>query len=107
MATYTPDNSIIRQGDYASKTIKAGQTFSVLTPLMLDSTETTSLVVWDGTPGNEVYLSACEVDALVVNTDKAVITNGIYRISSINWPSGLTDAQKRAAFTGTAISVDE
>lgn len=105
--TYTPDNSVIKQGDHVRRIIKAGQTFPVLTPLMEDATEKETLVKWDGATGKAVVLSACVASNPAANETKAVIVSGIYRISEINWPDGLTDAQKRAAFQGTAISVDD
>ncbi|MCL9783656.1 head decoration protein [Vibrio sp. S4M6] len=105
--TYSPDNSVIKQGETVRKTIKAGESFPVLTPLMADTTEPDTLVKWDGVAGKEIALSACVADAPASNEIKAVIVSGTYRISYINWPNGLTDAQKRAAFLGTALNVDD
>lgn len=105
--TYTPDNSVIKQGDHVRRMIKAGQVFPVLVPLMADATEKDTLVKWDGTDGKAVVLSACIAASPAANEKKAVIVSGIYRISEIKWPDGLTETQKRAAFQGTAISVDD
>lgn len=105
--TYSPDNSVIKQGDFVRRTIKAGQVFPALTPLMVDTTNKESLVKWDGTAGKAVVLSACKAQNEAQDELKSVIVSGIYRISELNWPDGLSDAEKRAAFQGTAISVDD
>jgi len=105
--TYTPDNSVIKQGDAVQRMIKAAQVFPRMTPLMEDATNKEKLVKWDGTAGKAVVLSACEAANPAQDELKAVIVSGIYRISELNWPDGLSDAEKRAAFQGTAISVDD
>jgi hypothetical protein len=105
--TYTPDDSVIKQGDHVQRYVKAGQVFPVRTPLMEDDTDKALLVKWDGTAGKAVALSACVAAGAASNERKAVLVSGIYRVSEMNWPDGLTDMQKRAAFQGTAISVND
>lgn len=105
--TYTPDNSVIKQGDHVQRYIKAGQAFPVRTPLMEDATDKSLLVKWDGTAGKAVAMSACVAATPAANELKAVLVSGVYRVSDVNWPEGLNDMQKRAAFQGTAISVND
>ncbi|MCL1124154.1 head decoration protein [Shewanella surugensis] len=105
--TYTPDDYVIKKGDFTRRYIKAGESFPARTPLMPDETDKTLLVKWDGSVGTAVSLSVCLADSPAGNELKAVIVSGKYRISEINWPDNLTDMEKRAAFQGTAISVDD
>lgn len=104
---YIPDNSVIKQGDHVLRYIKAGQEFPVRTPLMEDATDKSLLVRWDGTAGKAVAMSACVAATPSANELKAVLVSGIYRVSDVNWPDDLSDMQKRAAFQGTAISVND
>lgn len=114
VAQYTPDDFIA--GDEPVKTgrayVASGQTFARLTPLMLQQDagggeDTSVLVEWDGKPGLAVAISAKSVDALAADTLVPFYKTGCFRISFVQWPDGLTDAQKRAAFLGSPISVDD
>lgn len=111
---YTPDDFLA--GDEPLKTglayVASGQSFSRLTPLMLQKEagggeDTSVLVEWDGTPGLAVAISAKSVDALAADTLVPFYKTGCFRISFVQWPDGLTDAQKRAAFLGSPISVND
>lgn len=75
-----------------------------LTPLMLD-TSTGKLKVWDGTTlGGGVGLTA--IAAKSSDTQVAYFKSGSFRLSDIQWPSAVTeDDKKRTAFVGTALSV--
>lgn len=75
-----------------------------LTPLMLDSS-TGKLKVWDGTTlGGAVGLTA--IAATSSDTQVAYFKTGSFRITDIQWPTGVTEEEKkRTAFAGTALSV--
>jgi hypothetical protein len=103
--TYTPDNSIIRLGESVRHIVKAGQVFGSLTPLMRDADK--KLIVWDGSDDKAVFLSQVQAINLAADTKLAVLASGTYRIDAIQWPNGLTDAQKRAAFDHAGINVDD
>ena len=104
---YTPDDFLA--GDEPLKTgrgyIKAGQIFPRLTPLMRDGN---TLVAWDGTPGAAVVMSARPAEAPASNQLSAIYKGGCFRINHVNWPDSVTtDEQKRSAFLGGAVSVDD
>lgn len=114
VAQYTPDDFIA--GDEPVKTGRAyvvpGQSFARLTPLMLQQDagggeDTTLLTTWDGTPGTAVALSAKAHTSPVENELIPYYKTGCFRINFVQWPDGLTDSQKRAAFIGSPISVDD
>lgn len=114
VSQYTPDD--ILAGDEPLKTgravVAAGQTFERLTPLMLQQDagggeDTSVLVKWDGTPGLAVAMSAKAVEALATDTLVPYYKTGCFRISFVQWPDGLTEADKRSAFIGSPISVDD
>ncbi len=105
--THEPDDFLA--GDEPLKTGRAmmatGQSCERLTPLMLS--DTGLLTVWDGSPGAAVAMSAKAVNALTVDTKVPYYKAGCFRISKVVWPDGLTEAQKRAAFIGSPVSVDD
>lgn len=74
-----------------------------LTPLMLDA-ESGLLVPWDGEqPGLAVAVLALDHDGVAgVGT---CYKSGTFDTGVILWPEGATDAKKRNAFAGTAISI--
>ncbi len=111
---YTPDDFIA--GDEPLRTglatVAAGQTFERLTPLMLQQDsgggeDTSLLVVWDGTPGAAVAMSAKAVEALAADTAVPFYKTGCFRTSFVQWPDGVSDTQKQAAFLGSPISVND
>ncbi|EOD5420373.1 head decoration protein [Vibrio parahaemolyticus] len=111
---YTPDDFLA--GNEPLKTgrafVAAGQTFARLTPLMLQQDsgageDTSVLVAWDGTPGLAVAVSAKAVEALAADTLVPYYKTGCFRLGFVQWPAGLTEAEQRAAFIGTPISVDD
>jgi hypothetical protein len=110
METYIPDDFLA--GDEPLKTgrafVKLGESFTRLTPLMKDATDKTLLVKWDGGAGTAVAMACSTVAAPASNTVIPFYKSGCFRISSVVWPGGVTtDAQKRGAFIGTPISVDD
>lgn len=104
---YTPDDFLA--GDEPLKTGRAfaaaGQTFVRLTPLMQNASGL--LVKWDGSAGKAVAMAVKSAEALASDTLMPFYKTGCFRISAVQWPDGLTDAQKRAAFIGSPISVDD
>ncbi|MGL6025864.1 MAG: head decoration protein [Vibrio sp.] len=114
VSKYTPDDFLA--GDEPLKTgrafVAAGQSFVRLSPLMLrqdagGGENTGVLVAWDGTPGLAVAIAAKGVDGPSADTLVPYYKAGCFRISAVQWPDGLTDVVKRAAFIGSSISVDD
>lgn len=93
-------------------TVAGGQdVIPAYTPLMVD-TSTGLFLIWDGTSSGEaVCLTSCTIDASVT-VNAQVYKSGTFNIDVINWPSEpdsngvteLTQAQKLAAFAGSAVS---
>lgn len=88
-------------------TIAAGQNLAARTPLG-QVTATGALVAWnpaaeDGSQ-TAVYLTSYAVNAQVA-TKAQVIKVGTFNPEEVNWPEGVTDAQKLTAFVGTPISL--
>lgn len=80
-----------------------GAATPALTPLMLEQTQSV-LVPWDGTnAGQAIGVLALDHDG--VSPMGTFYKSGTFDITLIIWPAGVTDAKKRNAFTGTAISV--
>ena len=102
---YSPPNAVIKQGDHGLRLLLASASFAALTPLQATEDDPTVLEPWDGTAGKAIVLSQFAKTVTTANEQKVVIINGIYRISEINWPEGLSDAEKQAAFQGTPLSV--
>lgn len=77
------------------------------TPLMVDTT-TGKFLVWNGLKSGEaVYLTAAEINA-TSDVNAQVYKSGTFNIDVIKWPlngtTELTQAQKLAAFAGSALS---
>lgn len=73
-----------------------------LTPLMLNNQDV--LVPWDGSnAGTAVGVLSLNIDG--TDTTVPYFKSGTWRMEDLVWPEGITDAMKRNAFTGTAISV--
>lgn len=74
-----------------------------LTPLMLESTNGV-LVPWDGVnAGAAVAVLALDHDG--VSGQASYYKSGTFDISALAWPADVSEAKKRNAFAGTAISV--
>ncbi|WP_165311045.1 head decoration protein [Vibrio ziniensis] len=105
---YTPDNSLLSPPVTTRGVIKAGEAFAPLTPLMRDDVDTATLVVWDGTPGTAVAMSARTITDTGADQTSVIYPQGGFRISSVNWPETVVTVKaKRAAFIGSAIYVDD
>lgn len=105
---YTPDDFMIGAPVTARATIKSGEAFPARTPLMMDATDAATLVKWDGTPGKAVAMSARDVVSTGSDQLSTVYPQGGFRIGFVNWPDTVTtDKQKRAAFIGSAVYVDD
>lgn len=107
---YTPQDDVAGSGQIRTvrAVIKSGESFSRLTPLMRDAVDKSVLVKWDGDLAKQpIALSACSADALAANTLQSVYDIGCFRISAIQWPANAdTDAERRSAFLGTGLAVE-
>ncbi|MFP8968576.1 head decoration protein [Pokkaliibacter sp. CJK22405] len=94
--------------DTDTVTIALGQNLAALTPLG-QVAATGEFVAWnpaaDDGSQNATRLSAFAVDATTAAKSAGVFRMGTYNRDLIVWPDGVTDAQKLAAFTQTAISL--
>lgn len=111
--TFEPDDFILGpdQPVTTTGTMVADNVVTRLTPVMTDPTNGYFLP-WDGVEGKAVGLTAFDVDSTGGNKDFSYYAKGSYRSSSIQWPQidgepprDMTDQEKQAAFTGTAITV--
>ncbi|GAJ77647.1 head decoration protein [Vibrio parahaemolyticus] len=105
---YTPDELLISAPVTARATIKTGVSFPARTPLMVDATDTATLVAWDGTAGKAIAISARDVANTGSDQESTVYLQGGFRIGFVLWPETVTtNKQKRAAFLGSPIFVDD
>ena len=106
--SYTPPDCHLSDPVTARAYIKAGQSFSRLTPLARDTTNPAVLVKWNGDGAAPVALSATVVDKPAGNEKAAIYVGGGFRTSAIDWPASTdADYKKCAAFLGSAIYVDD
>ena len=88
--------------------IKTGQSIMKRTPMGM-VTSTGEFVTWDPTAsdGREVAtrIAPFSIDSTGGAMEKQLIKGGVFNPELINWPAGVTDAQKRGAFVGTPISL--
>jgi hydroxyethylthiazole kinase-like sugar kinase family protein len=89
-------------------TVTSGQNVAKRTP-MGRVTATGKLVAWAPAASNgsekAIFLSAIAVDATGADKIAPMIKTGTFNPELINWPDGVTDAQKAGAFDGTPISL--
>jgi len=107
-SVYIPDEFLISVPVTARATIKTGVSFPARTPLMVDETDEATLVEWDGTSGKAIAISARDVKNTGSDQESTVYLQGGFRIGFVNWPDTVTtNKQKRAAFLGSAVFVDD
>lgn len=105
---YIPDDSRLSPSVSVQGTIKAGVSCKKLTPLMFDSEDSASLIVWDGTAGKAIALSARSIVESTAEQTAVIYVGGGFRMNFIAWPDSVTtDKQKRAAFLGSSVFVDD
>lgn len=111
---FEPDDFILGpdQPVTAVGTLKSGTTVTRLTPVAIDSDDPSLFVVWDGYTDAALGLAAFDLTASS-DTEFSYYAKGSFRSSAIPWPQiptgttprDMTEAEKQAAFAGTAISV--
>ncbi len=105
---YTPDDSLLSAPVTVRGVIKAGVSCTKLTPLMRDSEDGAVLTLWDGTPGQAIALSARNIAGSEAEQSLVIYPVGGFRMSFVNWPETVTtEKQKRSAFLGSAVYVDD
>lgn len=104
------DNWVTGSDSYQTTlvTILLGQNLLEKTPLGVVEASG-KVVAWDpaASDGREkaVYITAYAVDATAADQQAQVIKSGTFNPEQVVWPAGTTDAQKRAAFVGSPISL--
>lgn len=89
-------------------TVASGEDLLARTPLG-QVTASGKYVTWNpaATDGSELAtrLSVYAVDASLADKQAQLIAGGSFNPELVNWPGGVTAAQKLAAFAGTPISL--
>lgn len=104
------DNWVTGSDSYQTTlaTIASGQNLPDKTPLG-QITASGKLVKWvpAANDGSEVavHMTAYAVDASAADKQAQVIKTGTFNPELVNWPAGVTAAQKLNAFAGTPISL--
>jgi hypothetical protein len=104
------DNWVTGSDSYQTTlaTIASGQNLPDKTPLG-QITASGKLVKWApaASDGSQVakFITAYAVDASSADTQAQVIKTGTFNPELVNWPAGVTAAQKLNAFAGTPISL--